>query len=196
MQSTLGMNYKKESIKDKNRFFEFSLATVLRDIQQDAIPVTSTLGEKQSNLFGTTSYNISKLFNLNYDFALDNDLQTFEHNSIGTSFDFGVLFTSFNFVETGGKMGDTNFIVNSTKLKFNEDNSLSFNTRRNRKISLTEYYDLVYEYKNDCLIAGVKYKKTYYQDRDLLPTEDILFSITLFPLSTYETKVDENFYEN
>ena len=193
---TLGMNYKKESLKDINRFFEFSLATVLRDVQQDAIPVTSTLGEKQSNLFGTTTYNISKLFNLNYDFALDNDLQTFEHNSIGTSFDFGVLFTSFNFVETGGKMGDTNFIENSTKLKFNEDNSLSFNTRRNRKISLTEYYDLVYEYKNDCLIAGVKYKKKYYQDRDLLPTEDILFSITLFPLSTYETKVDENFYEN
>ena len=190
---TLGMNYKKESIKDINRFFEFSLATVLRDVQQDAIPVTSTLGEKQSNLFGTTSYNISKLFNLNYDFALDNDLQTFEHNSIGTSFDFGVLLTSFNFVETGGKMGDTNFIENSTKLKFNEDNSLSFNTRRNRKISLTEYYDLVYEYKNDCLIAGVKYKKTYYQDRDLLPTEDLLFSITLFPLSTYETKIDENF---
>jgi len=193
---TLGMDYKKESIKNINKFFEFSLATVLRDVQQDAIPVTSTLGEKQSNLFGTTSYNISKLFNLNYDFALDNDLQTFEHNSIGTSFDFGALLTSFNFVETGGKMGDTNFIENSTKLKFNEDNSLSFNTRRNRKISLTEYYDLVYEYKNDCLIAGVKYKKTYYQDRDLLPTEDLLFSITLFPLSTYETKVDENFYEN
>ena len=193
---TLGMNYKKESIKDINRFFEFNLATVLRDIQQDAIPVTSTLGEKQSNLFGTTSYNVSKLLNLNYDFALDNDLQTFEHNSIETSFDFGVLLTSFNFVETGGKMGDTNFIENSTKLKFNEDNSLSFNTRRNRKISLTEYYDLVYEYKNDCLIAGIKYKKTYYQDRDLLPTEDLLFSITLFPLSTYESKVDENFYEN
>ena len=26
------------------------------------------------------------------------------------------------------------------------------------KIDLTEYYDLIYEYKNDCLIAGIKYK--------------------------------------
>ena len=25
-----------------------------------------------------------------------------------------------------------------------------------RKINLTEYYDLVYEYQNDCLIAGIK----------------------------------------
>ena len=87
-------------------------------------------------------------------------------------------------------MGDTNFIKNTTTFLINQDNYLSFNTRRNRKISLTEYYDLVYEYKNDCLVAGVKYKKTYYQDRDLLPTENFMISITLFPLTTYETNLD------
>ena len=63
---------------------------------------------------------------------------------------------------------------------------MSFKTRRNRRINLTEYYDLVYEYKNDCLTAGVKYKKTYYQDRDLKPTENLLFTITLFPITNYE----------
>ena len=67
---------------------------------------------------------------------------------------------------------------------------LSFNTRRNRTINLTEYYDLLYEYKNDCLIAGVKYKKTYYKDRDVLPTEDLMLSITIFPLTTYEKSFD------
>ena len=30
--------------------------------------------------------------------------------------------------------------------------------------NLTEYYNLVYEYKNDCLTAGVKYNKEYYED--------------------------------
>jgi LPS-assembly protein len=74
--------------------------------------------------------------------------------------------------------------------KFDESNYLTFNTRRNRKIDLTEYYNLVYEYKNDCLIAGIQYKKTYYQDRDLLPTEDLMISITIFPLTTYERKID------
>ena len=53
------------------------------------------------------------------------------------------------------------------------------------KINLTEYYDLVYEYKNDCLIAGVEYKKRYYSNEDLKPSEDLFFSITLFPLTTY-----------
>ena len=76
------------------------------------------------------------------------------------------------------------------KAKFDNNNYFTFNTRRNRKTSLTEYYDLVYEYKNDCLTAGVHYKKTYYSDRDIKPNEDLLFTITLFPLTTFEQKVE------
>ena len=83
-------------------------------------------------------------------------------------------------------MGDSNVFENEIGYKFNEKNYLSFNTRRNRKLNLTEYYNLVYEYKNDCLVAGIKYKKSYYEDRDLKPTENFLFTVTLFPLTTYE----------
>ena len=72
----------------------------------------------------------------------------------------------------------------------------TFKTRRNRKINLTEYYDLVYEYKNDCLTAGIKYKKTYYEDRDLKPTENLFLQLTLFPLTTFEQKIDKNFLNN
>ena len=54
---------------------------------------------------------------------------------------------------------------------------------------MTEYYDLIYEYKNDCLIAGVKYNKTYYQDRDLEATEDFMFTIKLIPFTSLEQKI-------
>ena len=83
-------------------------------------------------------------------------------------------------------MGDANALETTLSYQLNESNYLSYNTRRNRRINLTEYYDLVYEYKNDCLTAGVKYKKTYYQDRDFKPTENLLFTVTLFPLTNYE----------
>ena len=73
----------------------------------------------------------------------------------------------------------------------NENNYLKFNTRRNRKINLTEYYNLVYEYKNDCLVAGIKYNKTYYEDRDLKPSENLFFTISLIPLTKYEHKFDQ-----
>ena len=77
---------------------------------------------------------------------------------------------------------------NATTFNFDEQNFITFRTRENRKIDLTEYYDLIYEYRNDCLIAGIKYNKTYYKDRDLEPTEDFMFSIKLVPLSGIEQK--------
>ena len=80
----------------------------------------------------------------------------------------------------------TNVFENSISYSIDEQNSLSFKTRRNRKLNLTEYYDLVYEYKNDCLTAGVKFNKTYYEDRDLKPSKNIMFSISFYPLTTIE----------
>ena len=67
--------------------------------------------------------------------------------------------TNFTFTEKSGDIGDVNILSNETKFNFDDNHSISFKTRRNRKISLTEYYDLVYNYKNDCFKAGFKYKK-------------------------------------
>ena len=87
-------------------------------------------------------------------------------------------------------MGNSNIFENKTSFNFNENNVFYFKTRKNRKLNLTEYYDLVYEYKNDCLTAGIKYKKSFYEDRALKPSEDLMFTITLFPLISFEQKVD------
>tara|TARA_X000001036_G_C20269552_1_gene639691 strand:+ start:132 stop:380 length:249 start_codon:yes stop_codon:yes gene_type:complete len=79
--------------------------------------------------------------------------------------------------------------MNETKYKIDDNNYLVFNTRRNREISLTEYYNLSYEYKTDCLTAALKYNKTFYEDRDLKPNEDLFFTLTIIPLTTYEKKL-------
>ena len=191
---TLGLDYKKESTEDINKFFEIKFAGVLRDLDEDNIPTNSTIGQKASNLFGAATYGLSESINLSYDFAIDNDFNTFEQNEINLNLNFNKISSNFTFTENDGKMGDTNIIGNSTTLNFDEDNSLTFATRRNRKINFTEYYDLVYEYKNDCLVAGLKYKKSYYEDRDLKPKEDLFFTITIFPLSQYEQKIDDSVY--
>ena len=75
-----------------------------------------------------------------------------------------------------------------TTFNFNDQNFLTFKTRENQEIDLTEYYDLIYQHKNDCLIAGMKYNKTFYKDRDLEPSEDFMFSIKLIPLTAVEQK--------
>ena len=86
-------------------------------------------------------------------------------------------------------IGNTNIIENKSTLSLNNNNFLSFETRQNREMDLAEYYNLIYEYKNDCLIAGIKYNKTYYSDRDLGPSEDLMFTLTLIPITSIGQKV-------
>ena len=188
---TLGVEYKKTKLNDINKFFETKIATVYRDKNEKFIPQSSGISSKNSNIFGSISNNLSENLNISYDFILDNDVNTLEYNSLNASINYKNFNTSFNFIEENGVIGDTNSIENKTSIKFNDENYLTFNTRRNRKIDLTEYYNLVYEYKNDCLIAGIKYNKLYYEDRDLKPSENLLFSITLVPLTSFEQKIDQ-----
>jgi LPS-assembly protein len=188
---TMGLDFKKTNILDINKFFEAKLATVYREKDRNFIPSSSGIDKENSNFFGSISSNFSEFLNVSYDFIIDNDFNTLKYNSLNTTLNFNNLSTEFNFIEENGEFGDANTIENKTKLKFNDDNFLTFNSRRNRKISLTEYYDLIYEYKNDCLVAGIKYNKTYYEDRDLKPSENLLFTITLSPLTSFEQKVDK-----
>ena len=193
---TLGLDYKKEQLSDINKYFSFKLGTVIRNKEQNFIPNSSTLNKKTSNLFGSIENNFNDFFNVNYQFSLDNDYNSFEYNSLTTKFNFGALNTNFIFTEENGERGDTNVLENKTVINFNENHLLTFNTRRNRKIALTEYYNLVYNYKNDCLQAGLKYKKSYYEDRDLKPNEDLLLTLTISPITNYEQKIDNNLYRD
>ncbi len=208
---TLGIDYRKESniskdltTKDINNFFQFSAATVLRDSNENFIPSSSTLNNKNSNFFGSLKnhyYNDDETvffesLKFDYYFSIDDKLESLEYSSLVGEISFDKLTTSFNFIEEKGPIGSTNTLENSFTYQFDDLNYLSFSTRRNKKINLTEYYDLLYEYKNDCLTAGVKYKKTYYQDRDLKPTEDLMLTFTFYPLTTYEQEIDQNLYRN
>ena len=49
------------------------------------------------------------------------------------------------------------------------------------KVRDKEFYNLIYQYKNDCLVAGLEYKKNYYSDKDLKPEESIFFKLTIVP---------------
>ena len=188
---TVGLDYKFENIEDINKYFEFKIASVFRDKIEEKIPTSSAI-KQSGNLIGFMKNNVNQNLNFIYDFSIDNDLETVEYNSLTANLSLDKFSTGLKFIEENGKIGDANSIENTISYKFDDNNFLSFSTRRNRKINLTEFYDLIYEYKNDCLTAGLKYKKTYYQDRDLLPTENLMFSVTIFPLTTYEKSFDRN----
>ena len=161
------------------------------DKKEKLIPKKSSLGEKNSDIFGSIKSQLTNNINLGYNFSVDNDYSSFEYNDINATFSLNNIVTKFSFIEENSEVGDTNVLTNSIMYNYDDQNYFTFKTRRNRKINLTEYYDLVYEYKNDCLTAGIKYNKTYYSDGDLKPSENLLFTITIVPLTSYEYKVDQ-----
>ncbi|MDC1002528.1 organic solvent tolerance protein [Candidatus Pelagibacter sp.] len=191
---TLGLNYsneRKDKLNQINNYFEMKLATIMRDKEEKFIPNNSTLNRINSNLFGSVTNKFSENIEIGYNFSLDNDLNTLEYNNIDTTISLNNIVTKFNFIEENGERGDSNIVSGSIAYNLDDKNFFSFETRQNRKLNLTEFYDLVYEYKNDCLTAGIRYKKTYYSDGDLRPTQNLFFTITLFPLTTYEHNADD-----
>ena len=144
--------------------------------------------KKKSNYFGKITNTLNDNINFNYEFSIDNNLDKIQYNSVGTTIGKNNFVTTFNYIEETGNVGTTHILENETTFNFDRQNFITFRTRENKEIDLTEYYDLIYEYKNDCLVAGIKYNKTYYKDRDLEPTEDFMFSIKLIPLTAIEQK--------
>ena len=189
---TYGVDYRTENLNDSNRYTEISLATVFRDVEENSIPKKTTLNKKYSNIFGSIDHSISNFLDIGYNFSINNDLDQIDYNGLSLNVSVNNFVTKFNFIEENNIMGDASSIENTTSYGLNEKNFLTFKTRRNKKINLTEYYDLIYEYKNDCLTAGIKYKKTYYEDRDLKPSEDLMLTLTLIPLTSIDQTISQN----
>ena len=154
----------------------------------DNRPNSSSLGKKSSDVVGQIKFIPNDFINSSYNFSLDNNFDQFKYNELVTDFTVNNFVTSFRYVEEQSNIGDNHYLQNTTSYKFNESNSISFATRKNKKIDLTEFYDLIYEYKNDCLTAAIKYNKEFYSDADIKPTEQLYFSLTIVPLGAYESK--------
>ena len=180
---TLGGEFK---ITDKanNSVLTAGLASVLRDKNEEKLPISSTINNKSSDIIGSFNIKPNNNFNLNYNFSVDNDLSSTNYNLIKADLTINKFVTTFEFLQEDDEIGTENHYSNEMKLMLTNSSSLKYRTRRNKKTDLTEYYNLIYEYKNDCLTAAVQYNKDYYSDKDLKPNEEIFFSISIVPFSS------------
>ena len=68
-------------------------------------------------------------------------------------------------------------------LNLNESSALSFSTKRNILTSSSEFYNLSYDYINDCLKAGIAFRREFYTDRDVEPNNSLMFTISIIPFA-------------
>ena len=51
--------------------------------------------------------------------------------------------------------------------------------QKNLVTDSAEFYNLSYEYMNDCLRAGLVYRREFYNDSEAEPENSLMFKITL-----------------
>ena len=178
---TVGSEYKLTKKNNNDEFLLLNLATVVRDEENPDLPLNSTIGKKTSDIVGNAKYIPNKYFNIDYNFSLDSSLDTSNYDSIKANLSLNNFVTTFEYLQEQNIIGSKSYIKNETSYNFDGSNSLSFSTRKNKETNLTEFYNLIYEYKNDCLAAAIEYNKEYYNDNDLKPEEQLLFTITIMP---------------
>jgi len=189
---TIGNEYKiYEKENDQKEIFSLNLATMFRDEEDTKLPESSTLGKEKSDIIGGMKFKTNQFIDLSYNFSLDSDLDTVNYNSINTTFSVNNFVTSFEFLEKNNILGSESYFSNNTTLDIDSNNSLIFKTRENKEKDLIEYYNLIYQYKNDCLIAGVEYKKDYYKDVGVEQEEQLMFSITIMPFAKINKMSDK-----
>ena len=179
---TLNTDYKITN-KEHKELFSLGFATVFRDDEDDLLPTTSTIGKKQSNYFGNLKFTPNEHLSLDYNFSLRGDLDRSHYDFLKANISVNNFVTSFEYLEENEELGKKSYWGNTTGFNFDDKNSIKFGTRKNKETNLTEFYNLIYQYKNDCLTAAIEYNKEYYNDEDLKPNEQLYFSITIVPFT-------------
>jgi LPS-assembly protein len=177
---TYGLEFTKNN-KSDIEVFAGKIASSSRFEKDDNLPNSSSIGEKTSNIVGGLSYNPNKFFDINYDFAVKNNLNDKNYELLSTDFNINNFVSTFEYLNENNTSGKESYLSNKTTLNINGSSSFIFEGRENKKTKLTEYYNLIYQYRNDCLIAAIEYNKDYYSDRDLKPEENIFFKLTIIP---------------
>ena len=178
LNATVGLDY---NIKKNDTELDFSVAQIINEKENKKMSSTTSLDEKLSDLVGSANLKLNDKIKLNYDFSLDQNYNNLNYNEIGTTINLGPINFGFDYLEERKHIGNKNYFKSKIEYNNNENRVLSFETKRNLITDSAEFYNLSYEYLNDCLRAGLVYRREFYNDSELEPENSLMFKITLTP---------------
>ena len=186
VSTTIGLEYKNQNANDKDKI-NLKLAVNFRAKENEDLPLSSSLNKKTSDIIGYSGINITENLSLNYNFSIEQNLSGTNYSLISADYNANKFKFNFEYMEKSKYVGEESYLTNSTYLKINKSNSLAFETSRNLDKNLTDYYNLIYKYNNDCLEASVVYNKQFYQDDSVNSGQNIFFKISLIPFGGINT---------
>ena len=186
---TYGIRYTKAD-KLNNEIVGAALANIFRPSVNEKLPIKGSMNEKTSDIVGQLNLNPNKYLNTSYNFSLNNNLSDTSYEILNSEIKINNFVSTFEYLNENDSTNNLNksYLTNTTKIS-NDSNSksLSYSTRENKTTNATEFYNLLYQYRNDCLIAGLEYNKEYYSDGTIKPNESIFFKLTIVPFGQTTT---------
>ena len=190
LSTSLGFEYKKNKLNKKiigDQIFSFSAGQVISEKENMDIPSSTSLDQKFSDVVGETKYSISDKIDFDYNFSLDQNYKTFNYHEIGSTFFTDKAKFNIKYLQERNHVGNQEFIESGIDLKLNNSTELSVTSKRNLLSSSAEFYNLSYNYINDCLKAGIAYRREFYTDRDIEPANTLMFTISIRPFADINT---------
>ena len=145
------------------------------------------MDQKMSDVVGEINYNFSKIGRIDYKFSVDHNYNELNYNEVSTNLNFGKLGFNIDYLEEQNHVGTEHYVNAGISLNINDNNKFSFETKKNYKTDSTEFYDINYEYINDCLTAGLLYRREFYEDSDVEQKDSLMFVIKFVPLTGLKT---------
>jgi len=177
---SFGTEFTKIDLNNKE-IINAKIANVFRLKEDKNMSLNSTLGKKTSDIVGNIEFDPNEFFKISYEFSQDENLKDTNYELLKNEFKINNFITTFEYFNENNTLEKQSYLSNKTSYNLSETKSLIFETRENKKTKATEFHNLIYEYRNDCLTAGIEYNRDYYTDRDLKPDESIFFKLTIIP---------------
>ena len=176
---TYGFDYEKTF--DNNEKLNFSFGQIIKEKKTNKnMPSSSSLDKRFSDIVGNLNYNKNN-FELNYNYSLDQNFKEMNYSEIETRYSLGNVDFNLNYLKEDKLTDNQEYFKSSIEIKKGKNGLFSFDNKRNIITNASEYYNLSYEYINDCLRAGLVYRREFYNDSELEAENSLLFKITLSP---------------
>jgi LPS-assembly protein len=161
--------------------YSLSLGQVYNMEENTSIPSRSSLDQKASDLVGEAYLKLSNNLTLKNSFSVDHNFNDINYNNLQANLMLGNTNFNISYLEENNHLGNNNYVKSDIKIELNNSTQLSFNFKKNLETSSTEFYNLSYNYINDCLRAGLVFRREFYSDRDIEASDSLMFQISLLP---------------
>ena len=183
LSAAVGLDYE---VTKSTQKFDFSIAQVINEKENKKMPSESSLDEKLSDLVFSSNFTVNDKFVIEYNGAVDQNYNDMNYNDIGTQINLNPVKLNFSYLEENKHIGDQKYF--KSKFSYEKDNGqFSYESKRNLITNSSEFYNLSYEYINDCLRAGLVYRREFYRDSEIEPEDSLMFKITLTPFGDIDT---------